>query len=99
VADAVEDYIVQLVRASRVHASIELGASPRATLALYRTAQALAAIRRRSFVVPDDVKYLAPMVLTHRLITTAQSRLRGRAASELIQDLLSSVPVPVETAP
>ncbi|MBV9172605.1 MAG: MoxR family ATPase [Chloroflexi bacterium] len=99
VADVVEDYLIQLVRASRLHASVELGASPRATLALYRSAQALAAIRERSFVVPDDVKYLAPMVLTHRLITSAQSRLRGRAASDVINDVLASVPVPVEATP
>jgi MoxR-like ATPase len=99
VADVVEDYTVQLVRASRLHASVELGASPRATLGLYRASQAFAAIRGRSFVVPDDVKDLAPLVLTHRLITSAQSRLRGRAASDVINDVLASVPVPVEVAP
>ena len=98
VADAVEDYIVRLVRASRLHASVELGASPRATLALYRAAQALAGVNGRSYVLPDDVKRLVPVVLTHRLITSAQSRLRGRGASDVVSDLLSTVPVPVEEA-
>jgi MoxR-like ATPase len=96
VADAVEDYIVQLVRASRMHASVDLGASPRGTLALYRTAQAFAAIHGRGYVLPDDVKRLAPTVLTHRLITSAQSRLRGRAAQDVLAEVLASVPVPVE---
>jgi MoxR-like ATPase len=96
VAEAVEDYVVQLVRASRLHASIELGASPRGTLALYRTAQAHAAVHGRAYVLPDDVKALAPAVLTHRLITSAQSRLRGRAAQDVLAEVLASVPAPVE---
>jgi MoxR-like ATPase len=96
VAEAVEEYIVRLVRASRLHASIELGASPRGTLALYRCAQAFAAVHGRAYVLPDDVKRLAPAVLTHRLITSTQSRLRGRAAHEVLADVLASVPAPVE---
>jgi MoxR-like ATPase len=96
VSDAVEDYVVRLVRASRLHASIELGASPRATLALYRCAQALAGIRGRAYVLPDDVKRLAPAVLTHRMIATAQARLRGRGAAEAVAEIVSTVPVPVE---
>jgi MoxR-like ATPase len=96
VSGAVEDYIVRLVRGSRVHASVQLGGSPRATLALYRSAQALAGVQGRAYVLPDDVKRLAPAVLTHRLITTAQSRLRGRAPADVIAELLATVPVPVE---
>jgi MoxR-like ATPase len=96
VTEAVEEYLVRLVRASRLHASVELGASPRATLGLYRACQALAAINARNYVLPDDVKRLAPAVLAHRLITSAQARLRGRAANDVIADLLASVPVPVE---
>jgi MoxR-like ATPase len=99
VADVVEDYVVRLVRASRLHASIELGASPRATLGLYRAAQALAALKGRGYVLPDDVKRLAPAVLTHRLIVSAQSRLRGRGAADVLAEVLGSVPVPVEDAP
>jgi MoxR-like ATPase len=98
VADVVEDYVIRLSRASRVHASIELGASPRATLALYRSAQALAGLSGRSYVLPDDVKRVAPAVLTHRLIPTAQSRLRGRSAADIVGEILGSVPVPVEAA-
>jgi MoxR-like ATPase len=98
VAEPVEDYIVRLVRASRVHSAVELGASPRATLALYRASQALAGIQGRGYVLPDDVKRLAAAVLTHRLITSAQSRLRGRAASDVLAEVLGSVSVPVEDA-
>lgn len=96
VGPAVEDYIVQIVRATRTHPEIELGASPRGSLGLYRTAQAMAAIRRRAFVLPDDVKALVPYVLPHRFITTAQARLRDRGAREIAQEILRSVPAPVE---
>jgi MoxR-like ATPase len=96
VAEALEDYIVRLVRATRLHASIELGASPRATLALYRCVQALAGISGRAYVLPDDVKRLAPPVLNHRLIASAQSRLRGRGATDALNEILARVPVPVE---
>jgi MoxR-like ATPase len=96
VAEAVEQYVVRLVRASRLHASLELGASPRATLALYRCAQALAAVRGRGFVLPDDVKQLAPAVLGHRIIASAQARLRGRNAADILAEVVTSVPVPVE---
>ncbi|MCA1646374.1 MAG: MoxR family ATPase [Chloroflexi bacterium] len=96
VGEAVEDYLVRLVRASRLHASLELGASPRATLGLYRAAQALAALKGRGHVLPDDVKRIAPVVLIHRLIVSAQSRLRGRGAADVLAEVLGSVPVPVE---
>jgi MoxR-like ATPase len=96
VGEAVEGYIVGLVRATRDHEALDLGASPRATLALYHAAQALAAIRGRAFVLPDDVKRLAPAVLGHRLIPTAQSRLRGRGASDVVDAILAAYPAPVE---
>src|SRR5260370_18420732 len=95
VADVVEDYVVRLVRASRLHASIALGASPRATLGLYRAAQALAALKARGYVLPDDVKRLAPPVLTHRLIVSAQTRPRGRGATDVLNERLGSAPWPV----
>src|SRR5207302_744180 len=82
----------------RLHASVELGASPRATLALYRASQALAGLHGRSYVLPDDVKRLAAAVLTHRVITSAQARLRGRGAADAVTELLATVPVPVEAA-
>jgi MoxR-like ATPase len=96
VESSVRNYIVNVCRATRSHADIELGASPRATMALYRTCQALAAVRGRDYVLPDDVKQMAPYVLTHRLIISAQTRLRGRRPEELIGEIVDSVPVPVD---
>jgi MoxR-like ATPase len=96
VADAVQNYLVTIARRTRSYEEIDLGASPRATLALYRTAQARAAIAGRNFVLPDDVKYLAPYVLTHRVQISPQTRLRGRRAEDVISDLVSTIPVPVE---
>ncbi len=92
----VEHYIVELVHATRSHPQVELGGSPRAMLALYRTSQALAALRGRPYVIPDDVKYLAPFVLEHRLITKQQSHLRGQSPADIIKEVTESVKVPVE---
>lgn len=94
---SVRSYIVNICRSTRSHPDIELGASPRATMALYRTCQALAAVRGREYVLPDDVKMMAPYVLTHRLIISAQTRLRGRRPEDLIGEIVNSVPVPVDT--
>ncbi len=99
VEPSVLDYLTNVVRSTREHAGLELGASPRATLALHRAAQALAAQRGREYVIPDDVKYLSPWVLGHRLILTAQSRLRGQAADSVIAEVLNSVAVPVTVDP
>jgi MoxR-like ATPase len=96
VAEDVEGYIIRLIHATREHQSLQLGASPRAMLALYRTAQALAALRGRAFVVPDDVKYLTPFVLVHRIIPRAESHLRGHTAEEALREVIDSVSVPVE---
>lgn len=98
VEESVQRYIVGVCRATREHEDIELGASPRATMALYRTCQALAAINGRDFVLPDDVKRMAPHVLTHRLMVNPQTRLRGRKPEEIIRDVVETVPVPVESA-
>lgn len=96
VEESIRHYIVQVCRATRAHEDIELGASPRATMALYRTCQAMAAIRGRDFVIPDDVKTMAPYVLTHRLMINPQTRLRGRKPEDIIRDVVNEVPVPVE---
>ncbi len=96
VSPAVEEYVVAIVRATRSHPEVELGSSPRGSLGLHRTAQALAAIRGRSYVLPDDVKTVVPYVLPHRLITTSQARLRERGAREIAMEILKSVPAPVE---
>lgn len=95
VEESVRKYMVQIVRATREHNGVELGVSPRGTLALYRTAQALATIRGRDFTIPDDVKYLAPPVLTHRIIISPQTRLRGRRPEEVMVEIVNTVPVPV----
>ena len=88
-------YLVRLVQATRSHADVELGASPRASLGLYRCSQALATIRDRNYVTPDDVKTLAPYALSHRLILKSQARLRERTPEAVIRELLTQVPVPV----
>jgi MoxR-like ATPase len=96
VEDSVRDYIVRVARATRDHSEIDLGASPRATLALYMASQAWAAIAGRDYVLPDDVKAMAPNTLTHRLMIAPQAQLRGRRPEELVADIVTSVPVPVE---
>ncbi len=89
------NYIVQLVQATRQHEDVELGASPRATMGLYRCSQAVAAIQGRDYVSPDDVKLLAPYTLLHRIIVKYQARLRERSAEDVISDVLSQLEVPV----
>jgi len=95
VDEKVRRYIVEIVHATRDHEDLSLGGSPRATLALFRTAQALAAIRGRNFVQPDDVKRMAAPVLTHRLIVRPESRLRKVAAADVVEEVMSETPVPV----
>ena len=99
VSDAVASYVVALTRATRGHSSVELGASPRASLALFRAAQALAAIRGRSFVVPDDVKRLVEPVIGHRLVLRHEGRLRGAASERVLRSIVDSTPVPAEPLP
>jgi MoxR-like ATPase len=96
VHELIEKYMVTLARATRESEDLALGVSPRGTMALHRTCQALAAVRGRNYVLPDDVQYLAPFALVHRLIPSAQTRLRGRSVSVLFEDLVAQVPVPVE---
>jgi len=95
---SVRRYLVQVCRATREHEEIALGASPRATMALYHTCQARAAIEGRTFVIPDDVKIMTPHVLIHRLIVNPQTRLRGRTAEDVIREVVDTVPVPVEAS-
>ena len=88
VDDTLMDYVVGLVTATRVHAEVQVGASPRATLALFKTAQALASLRGRDHVLPDDIKYLAPFVLEHRLVCKPDSELRGRTPTTVVAEIL-----------
>jgi MoxR-like ATPase len=96
VETSVRDYIVAVIRATREHPEMKLGASPRAALGLQSASQAFAAMHGRSFVIPDDVKYLAGSVLSHRMITRTEAVLKGRSAEQIIEEILSIVPVPVE---
>jgi MoxR-like ATPase len=91
----VRRYMVRLITATREHPGLDLGASPRATLALFRAARALALVRGRAYVLPDDAKTLAPVVLPHRLILSSQTRLRGKDATAIVDEVLASVPAPV----
>jgi MoxR-like ATPase len=96
VGEAIESYILSVVRATRDNPAVALGASPRGAMALYRTSQALAAVRGRSFVSPDDVQVMIVPALAHRLMPSGQSRLRGKAVAEILRDVTAKVPVPVE---
>jgi len=88
VDESLERYILALVRATRSHPDVALGASPRGSLALYKTAQALAALRNRDYVIPDDVKTLISLTLAHRLIIKPDSQLRGRTAETILGEIL-----------
>jgi MoxR-like ATPase len=98
VGDAVRRYIVEIVRATRGAEGVELGASPRAALALFRATQAHAAVRGREFALPDDVKSQARAVLRHRLFLDAGAQMRGRSADAIVGEILARVPVPAEQA-
>jgi MoxR-like ATPase len=93
---ALEGYMLDLVAASRSHAALMLGVSPRGSLALQRASQALAAIQGRDYVMPDDIKRVAQPVLAHRLIPNAGTRLRGGSAHAVLDEVLTQVAVPVE---
>ena len=91
-----EKYILTIVQATRNHPDVSLGASPRGSLALYKTAQALAALRSRDYAIPDDVKLLAPLTLAHRLILKPESQLRGRTADGILAEILDRATLKLE---
>jgi MoxR-like ATPase len=95
VDEKVRRYVLDIVRASRAHDDVQLGGSPRASIALFRTGQALAAMRGRGYVLPDDVKRMAPAVLGHRLILKPESRLRKKTPLAIVDEILAETPVPV----
>ena len=90
VEESLESYILAIVGATRSHHDVALGASPRGSLALYKMSQALAALHGRDFVIPDDVKRLAPLALAHRLIVRPESQLRGRTDRAILAEILES---------
>lgn len=99
IAEAVERYLLEIVRGTRKDEQIELGSSPRASLALARAAQSLALVRGRNFVLPDDVQAIATSVLAHRILPVTRFGLRGTSNEALIEAVLARVPVPAETIP
>lgn len=93
VEESLEDYILSIVAKTRAHSDLALGASPRGSLALYKTSQALAALQGRDYVIPDDIKRLIPYVLSHRLVLKPESQLRGRSADTILADLMTETEV------
>jgi MoxR-like ATPase len=91
----VRQYLMRIVHDTRTSDELTLGASPRASIALFRTAQAMAAVRGRDFVQPDDVKRMAGPVLTHRIIVKPECRLRKVTAESIIREIVAEVPVPI----
>lgn len=96
VADELFSYIYRLILATREHQTIRLGASPRGALALLKASAAYALIKGRSYVLPDDIKYLFPFVVKHRLLLTDEADLRGVSKDEIIIEIIQKTPVPVE---
>ena len=94
--DSVRSYVTAITRATRNHQSIDLGASPRASLGLHLASQALAAIQGRDYVIPDDVKHLSVPALAHRLISKTEARLREHSSEAIVNEIVATVPVPVE---
>ena len=97
VDETLQDYIVELVAATRNHPDLALGVSPRGSLALFKAAQAFAAVNGRDHVLPDDVKYLVPHTLPHRLIVKPEAQLRGRTAASILNDVLEQTPLDLGT--
>jgi len=96
VEDSLLGYIVSIVNETRKHREIQLGASPRGSIALMETARALAGLRGRSFAIPDDVKEVAPDVLSHRVIIRPEARLMRRTNRDIVTDIVQSIPIPLE---
>jgi len=96
VDQSVRDYIIKVNAATRDNTHIKLGTSTRAALGLQAASQAMAAIQGREYVIPDDVKALAPSVLSHRIIVKTEARLRGRSEDSIIEEILATVPVPAD---
>ena len=99
VDEKVRQYLLQIVHDTREHEDLALGASPRASIALFRSGQAMAAVRGRTFVQPDDIKRVAGPILNHRVILKPDSRLRKVTAEDIISDIVAEIAVPTLSAP
>jgi MoxR-like ATPase len=95
VSTDVRNYILQVARTTREHEAVDLGVSPRGTLALFKASQALAALRGRDYVIPSDVQHLCPSILAHRIHISPRIRLRGRTPAQVVAEITDAVPVPV----
>jgi MoxR-like ATPase len=96
---SLEQYVLRVVQATRTHQDLALGASPRGSLALYKTAQSLAALDGRDYVIPDDIKALVPLTLPHRLIVKPESQLRGRTAEGILAEILQQTDLDIGKLP
>ena len=94
VTDSIKRYIVTIINSTREHDDVYLGASPRGSIGLYKVSQVFAAIQGRDYVIPDDIKYLAESVLSHRLILQPAAKLKNIDTREVIADLLEKIPIP-----
>lgn len=94
VADAIKRYIVELTRSTRESADVYLGSSPRGSLGLFRAGQAFAATHGRDYVLPDDIKYLAPFILSHRMVIQAAARMKNLSADQVVTEILHTIAVP-----
>jgi MoxR-like ATPase len=94
VDDKVRQYIMEIIHATRQHEDLTLGASPRGSIALFRGSQAMAALRGRDYVLPDDVKFIVAPIIAHRLILSPESRLRKVTAEQVVEDVVSEIAVP-----
>jgi len=94
--DTLQDFIIKLVTATRNHAELVLGGSPRASLALFKASQALAAIKGRDYVIPDDIKQLVVPTLAHRLMIRPESELRGRSTKSIVKEIVEATPLVLE---
>jgi len=95
VSTDVRNYILQVARTTREHEAVDLGVSPRGTMALFKASQALAALRGRDYVIPSDVQHLCPPILAHRIHISPRIRLRGRTPAQVVAEITDTVPVPV----
>jgi MoxR-like ATPase len=96
VHEKAREYLLRIIHRTRDHAHLSLGASPRASMMLFRAAQSLAAVNGRNYVIPDDIKLLAGPVLEHRLILNPESRLRRVTTSSVLRDILNEVAIPAD---
>lgn len=98
VDETIKNYIIDLTSKTRMHPSVYLGASPRASIALMKAAQAYAFISGRDYIIPDDIQYLAPFTLAHRILLRSEAKFEGKTADDMVKEIIAKTPVPVQRA-